>query len=67
MNGDVLVTSLKSKTLFRLDFENGVIKDQYIVFENLIGRIRDIEINNNGEIFLIDSGSSASLWKLKNK
>ena len=66
-NGDVLVTSLKSKTLFRLDFENGVIKDQYIVFENLIGRIRDIEINNNGEIFLIDSGSSASLWKLKNK
>ena len=45
----------------------GVIKDQYIVFENLIGRIRDIEINNNGEIFLIDSGSSASLWKLKNK
>ncbi len=63
----MLVTSLKSKTLFRLDFENGVVKDQYIVFEGLIGRIRDIEINNNGEIFLIDSGSSASLWKLKNE
>ena len=63
----MLVTSLKSKTLFRLDFENGVVKDQYIVFEDLIGRIRDIEINNNGEIFLIDSGSSGSLWKLKNK
>ena len=64
-NGDVLVTSLKSKTLFRLDFENGVVKNQYIVFEDLIGRIRDIEINNNGEVFLIDSGSSASLWQLK--
>ena len=63
----MLVTSLKRKTLFRLDFENGVVKDQYVVFEELIGRIRDIEINNNGEIFLIDSGSSASLWKLKNK
>ena len=63
----MLVTSLKRKTLFRLDFENGVVKDQYVVFEDLIGRIRDIEINNNGEIFLIDSGSTASLWKLKNK
>ena len=63
----MLVTSLKSKTLFRLDFENGIIKGEYIVFEDLIGRIRDIEINNNGEIFLIDSGGSASLWKLKNK
>ena len=63
----MLVTSLKSKTLFRLDFKNGVVKDQYVVFEDLIGRIRDIEINNNGEIFLIDSGSTASLWKLKNK
>ena len=63
-NGDILVTSLKYKTLYRLDFEDEVVKQQHIVFEDLIGRIRDIEVNSKGEIFLINSNSNASLWKL---
>jgi quinoprotein glucose dehydrogenase len=63
-NGDVLVTSLKYQTLYRLDFEDGEIKKQHVIFQDKIGRIRDIETNNKGEIFLINSGSNASLWKL---
>jgi quinoprotein glucose dehydrogenase len=63
-NGDVLVTSLKYQTLYRLDFEDGQIKKQHVIFQDKIGRIRDIETNNKGEIFLINSGSNASLWKL---
>ena len=63
-NGDVLVTSLKYQTLYRLDFEDGKINKQHIIFQDKIGRIRDIETNNKGEIFLINSGSNASLWKL---
>ena len=63
-NGDVLVTSLKFRTLYRLEFENNDIKKQHIVFEDDIGRIRDIEINSKGEIFLINSSGSASLWQL---
>jgi len=63
-NGDVLVTSLKSQTLYRLDFEDGEIQKQHVIFQDRIGRIRDIETNNKGEIFLINSGSNASLWKL---
>ena len=63
--GDVLVTSLKYKTLYKLDLENNIVLNQDIIFENLIGRIRDIDVNSSGEIFLINSSSNASLWKLE--
>ena len=38
---------------------------QDIIFEDIIGRIRDIEANSKGEIFLINSNSNASLWKME--
>ena len=38
-----------------LDFEDGKVLKQHIVFEDKIGRIRDIEINSKGEIFLINA------------
>ncbi len=63
--GDVLVTSLKYKSLYRLEFDGNKIDKQYLIFKNRIGRIRDIEINSKGEIFLINSNSNASLWKLE--
>ena len=62
--GDVFVTSLKYKTLYKLDFKNNEVLNQKIIFEDQIGRIRDIEINSKGEIFLINSDSNASLWKM---
>ena len=63
--GDVLVTSLKYRTLYRLDFENGKVINQHVVFEDKIGRIRDIEVNSKGEIFLINADGYASLWMLQ--
>ena len=63
--GDVLVTSLKYRTLYRLDFEDGKVKSQHVIFKDRIGRIRDIEVNSKGEIFLINANSYASLWKLE--
>jgi len=63
--GDVLVTSLKYKTLYRLNFENNKVESEHIIFEDRIGRLRDIEVNSKGEIFLINANSNASLWKLE--
>ena len=63
--GDVLVTSLKFKTLYKLNFENDIVSAQEVIFEDRIGRIRDLEVNSKGELFLIDSSGSASLWQLK--
>ena len=63
--GDVLVTSLKFKTLYKLNFENDIVSAQEVIFEDRIGRIRDLEVNSKGELFLIDSSGNASLWQLK--
>jgi quinoprotein glucose dehydrogenase len=62
-NGDALITSLKDQSLRKIKFkDNNLIKED-IIFKNVIGRIRDIEIQNKtGEIFLLtDQGS---LWRL---
>lgn len=55
----------KSTTLYKLKFENDIVREQEVIFEDRIGRIRDLEVNSKGELFLIDSSGSASLWELK--
>ena len=63
-NGDALITSLKDQSLRRIKFKNGKFKSEKIIFKGVIGRIRDIEIQEStGKIFLItDKGS---IWKLQ--
>jgi len=66
-NGDLLVSALSGKCLIRLDFEGNAIVGEEIIFKNKIGRIRDFEVDNRGNIFLISDDSSSSLWKLSEK
>ena len=63
-NGDALITSLKDQSLRRIKFKNGNFINEKIIFKGVIGRIRDIEIQEStGKIFLItDQGS---IWKLQ--
>ena len=61
-NGHALITSLKDMSLRKIDFENkdesSIIEE--IIFQNSIGRIRDIQIHpKNGKIFFL---STKSLW-----
>jgi quinoprotein glucose dehydrogenase len=44
--------------------KNQFIKEE-LIFENEIGRVRDIEINNQGEIFLIADELESSLYILR--
>ena len=53
-----------TEMLIRLDFENNQIIRKEIIFENKIGRIRDFEIDKDGNIFLIVDGKETSLWKM---
>ena len=62
--GDVLLSSLKFQQLLKLDYENGKVKDVSIIFEKK-GRLRDVEVNNRGEIFYIIDDSKGSLWQLQ--
>ena len=63
-NGDALITSLKDQSLRKIKFKDGKFIDETILFQNKIGRIRDIEIQEStGKIFLLtDSGS---IWRLQ--
>ena len=63
-NGDALITSLKDQSLRRIKFKNDNFISEKIIFKGVIGRIRDIEIQEStGKIFLLtDQGS---IWKLQ--
>ncbi len=63
-NGDILVTSLKYKLLIKIDYQNGNILNNQIIFKDEIGRLRDVDINSEGEIFIITDESNSSIWKL---
>jgi glucose/arabinose dehydrogenase len=66
--GDLIISSLGGQSLIRLDFVDNQILGEEIIFKNKIGRIRDFEINKEGDIFLISDSPQSSLWKLtKNK
>jgi aldose sugar dehydrogenase len=64
-NGNALITSLKDQSLRKIKFKNNNFLKEDIIFKGTIGRIRDIEIQNNtGEIFLLtDQGSVWRLYK----
>ena len=62
-NGDALITSLKDESLRKIKFEKNKLLNEKIIFKGNIGRIRDIEIeNNSGQIFLLTY--QGSLWRL---
>ena len=64
-NGDALITSLKDQSLRKIKFKNNNFIKEDIIFKEIIGRIRDIEIQRTtGEIFLLtDLGSVWRLYK----
>ena len=62
--GDVLLASLKAQKLIKLEFKNGKVLNEVTLFDRK-GRLRDVEINNKGEIFVIIDDANGSFWQLK--
>ena len=63
-NGDALITSLRDKSLRKIKFKDNEFLDEKIIFKDNIGRIRDIEIQENtGKIFLLSD--QGSIWRLQ--
>ena len=61
----LLVGSLKFEYLSVLYRQNNQFVEEEVIFKNEIGRVRDIEINNKGEIFLIADEFDSSLYILR--
>ena len=59
-NGQALITSLKDKSLRKLNFKNLLNVEEIIIFRDKIGRIRDIQVHpTNGKIYFL---AGNSLW-----
>lgn len=63
LNGNVLLASLKAQKLISLQYENGKIINEEILIEKK-GRIRDVEVNKQGKIFIITDDANGGLWQL---
>ena len=63
-NGDALITSLRDQSLRKIKFKDNEFLEEKTIFKDIIGRIRDIEIQENtGKIFLLtDEGS---IWRIQ--
>ena len=71
--GDLLVTSLKFHMLIKLEIENNKVVNEKVILRGCklykepckkIGRIRDIEIDKKGRIYIITDESKSSLWRI---
>ncbi|MDC0054733.1 PQQ-dependent sugar dehydrogenase [Candidatus Pelagibacter sp.] len=64
-NGHALVTSLKDKSLRKIDFSDKKNVKEEIVFKGKIGRIRDIQIHpTTGKLYFL---SQDALWLMEKK
>ena len=62
-NGKALITSLKDKSLRKLDFSDIAHVKEKIIFKNKIGRIRDIQVHpNNGKLYFL---AQDALWLME--
>ncbi len=62
--GDILVCSLKFEMLILVTIENEKPIEFKSLVKNKIGRIRDIEIDKEGKIYLITDEKNSYLWKI---
>jgi quinoprotein glucose dehydrogenase len=62
--GDLLVTSLKYNMLIKINMDNNKIVNETILIKDKIVRIRDLEIDTKGNVYLISDQNNSSLWKL---
>ena len=63
-SGDLLVSSLKFRTLYRIVLEHENPIRQSIIFKNKIGKIRDIEIAPDGSILILSDEDQGGLYRL---
>ena len=64
-NGYALITSLKNKSLRKINFSDKKNVKEEIVFKNKIGRIRDIQVHpTSGKIYFL---SQDALWLMEKK
>jgi len=64
LENNVVLTSLKAQKLIKLSYENGKASNETVLVEK-VGRLRDVEQNERGQIFVIIDDEESGIWELK--
>ncbi|HEY7906313.1 MAG TPA: PQQ-dependent sugar dehydrogenase, partial [Wenzhouxiangella sp.] len=62
--GNFLAGGLRTQQLRRLVFENGEVVHQEEILRNALGRIRDIRLGPNGDVFVITDAPNGGLFRI---
>ena len=62
--GHLLIGSLKFKSLYLVKIKDNLPISEEIIFQNKIGRIRDVEVGWDGSIYLLTDEKKGGLFKL---
>jgi glucose/arabinose dehydrogenase len=65
--GHLLIGSLKFKSLYLLKIKDNLPISEEIIFQNKIGRIRDVEVGMDGSIYLLTDEKNGGLFRLYKK
>ena len=63
-NGNLLVGSLKFHRLYLVKIVNGLPKSEFVILENVIGRVRDVDVAADGSILLLSDEVDGGLYRL---
>lgn len=63
-NGDLLVSSLAGMGVFRVDLEEGRVVGEQRLFHELEKRIRDVNVGEAGELYLLTDHSPGKLLRI---
>tara|TARA_Y100000991_G_scaffold55043_1_gene40214 strand:+ start:314 stop:1462 length:1149 start_codon:yes stop_codon:yes gene_type:complete len=62
--GNLLVSSLKFKSIYLVELKDGVPTRETVLFKNRFGRIRDIEQLKDGSILIISDEKKGGIYKI---
>ena len=62
--GDLIGSAAQAGLIFRLNYQNGKIIDKEIILQGDIGRIRDFEIDEAGDFYVVVDDKDSFLWKI---
>ena len=63
-NGDLLVGSLKFRMLVRVDLEGSLVQGQEVVFQDQIGRVRDVRVSPEGKVYIVNDEYRGGMFRL---
>ena len=65
--GHLLIGSLKFKSLYLVKIKDNLPISEEIIFQNKIGRIRDVDVGIDGSIYLLTDEKKGGLFRLYKK